>query len=143
MADTPYALMMKAIQEGTYDFASATVKLMLVNIAGGHYSPNFVTDQYLTAISSGDRIASTAQLTSVTITAGSGPAAVFAAANTLFASVASGPAAGAFVIYIDTGTPSTSPLIFYIDSYSGLPVTPNGSDINVSFPAGGVFQLLG
>lgn len=143
MADTPYALFMEAIMEGTYDLASATVKLMLVNVAGGHYSPNFVTDQYLTAISSGDRIASTAQLTSVALTPGAGPAVVFSAANTVFTAVASGPAAGAFVIYIDTGTPSTSPLIFYIDSYSGLPVTPNGSNIDVSFPAGGIFELLG
>jgi hypothetical protein len=136
MADTAYDLFLQALLAGTNDLATATIKLMLVNIAGGHYTPDFTTDQYLSVIASGDRIAATSALTSVSITDG-----VFDAANTLWTAVASGPAAGAFVIYIDTGTPSTSPLLAYIDSYSGLPVTPNGSNIDVSFTGSGIFTL--
>jgi hypothetical protein len=138
MADTAYDLYLQAMLAGSFDLSSASIKLMLVNIASGHYTPDFTTDQFITAIAGGDQIASTAALTSVSITDG-----VFNAANTLWASVASGPAAGAFVIYIDTGTPSTSPLLAYIDSYSGLPVTPNGSNINVSFTGSGIFELVG
>lgn len=136
MADTAYDLFLQALLAGTNDLATATIKLMLVNIAGGHYTPDFTTDQFITVIAGGDQIAITSALTSVTITDG-----VFDAANTLWASVASGPAAGAFVIFIDTGTPSTSPLLAYIDSYSGLPVTPNGSNIDVSFTGSGIFTL--
>jgi hypothetical protein len=142
MADTAYALYMSAAFEGTYDLATAVVKLVLVNIAGGHYSPNFVTDQYLSAVASGDRISISAQLTSVTITQGSGPISTFSAANTVFSS-ATGAAAGALLIFIDTGTPTTSPLIAYIDSYSGLPVTPTGSDINVAFNGSGIIVQNG
>lgn len=131
MADTAYIHFKQELLSASYDLSSLAVKLMLVNIAGGHYVPNFSTDQFLSAIASGDRIASTAALTSVSITNG-----IFNAANTVFSSVPAGPAAGAFVIYVDTGNPATSPLLWYMDSYSGLPVTPNGADINVSFPTG-------
>ena len=38
---------------------------------------------------------------------------------------------GALVLYKDTGTPATSPLIAYIEL--GTPVTPNGGDINITW----------
>ena len=70
---------------------------------------------------------------------------IFGAANTSFTSVAAGPACGTLVVFIDTGTPSTSPLIAYIDSsiVSGLPITPNGGNINISISSTGnlVFSL--
>lgn len=142
MASQSYALFKQALLAGTYNLSSASVKLCLVNIAGGHYSPNFTTDQFLSAIASGDRVAISAALTSVTITDG-----VLNAASTVFSAVPAGPAAGAFVIFIDTGTPATSPLIYYMDNanYAGLPVTPNGADINVTFPLGAdkILALVG
>ena len=139
MADTPYALAMNALFEALYNLTGnpPPMKLMLVNIAGGHYTPNFVTDQFLSAIASGDRISSTAALTGVTASAGAGPKSTFAAAATVFSAV-TGAAAGAVVAYMDTGNPATSPLIFYFDSWSGLPVTPDGSDINVTFSGSGI-----
>jgi hypothetical protein len=39
-------------------------------------------------------------------------------------------------------TPTTSPLVAYIDtSVTGLPVTPNGGDISVTWNASGIFAL--
>src|SRR5208337_4320554 len=143
MADHAYALYMSAAFKGTYDLATATVKLALVNIAGGHYSPNFVTDQFLSAIASGDRIALSAALSGVTVSQASGPSSVFNSLNTVFSAVPAGPAAGAMVLFIDTGNPATSPLIGYFDSYSGLPVTPTGADINVAFNGSGILVQNG
>ena len=40
------------------------------------------------------------------------------------------------VIYKDTGTPGTSSLILYIDTMSGLPFRPNGTDVNVTWDNG-------
>lgn len=40
------------------------------------------------------------------------------------------------LIYKDTGTNSTSPLIAYIDTATGLPITPNGGDIIVTWDNG-------
>lgn len=113
------------------------IKVVLVNIAGGHYAANLTTDEFLSAISSGDRVATTSALSSITVTAG-----VFGAANTVFTSV-TGAACGAIVIFNDTGTPSTSQLIAYIDDYAGLPITPDGSNISLSFPTGSdlIFSL--
>lgn len=53
-----------------------------------------------------------------------------------------GNSAEALVIYVDTGTAGTSPLVAYIDtSVTGLPVTPNGGDITITWNASGIFQL--
>lgn len=53
---------------------------------------------------------------------------VFDADDVTFASV-SGATAEAIVIYIDTGTAATSRLLAYIDSGTGLPLTPNGTNV--------------
>ena len=39
----------------------------------------------------------------------------------------------ALIYYVDTGTPATSPLVGYMDTTTGLPVTPNGQDITVNY----------
>ena len=46
------------------------------------------------------------------------------------------------IVYIDTGSAATSPLVaFYDTGVTGLPVTPNGGDINVTVNASGLFAL--
>jgi hypothetical protein len=48
----------------------------------------------------------------------------------------------ALVIYIDTGNASTSRLISYQDtSVTGLPATPNGGDITITWNASGILVL--
>lgn len=54
----------------------------------------------------------------------------------------SGNSVEALIIYVDTGSAATSPLVAYIDtSVTGLPVTPNGGDISITWNASGIFQL--
>lgn len=66
---------------------------------------------------------------------------VFDGDNVTFTAV-SGATVEALVIYIDTGTAGTSRLIAFIDTgVTGLPVTPNGGDITVSWNASGIFAL--
>lgn len=61
---------------------------------------------------------------------------VFSADPVTFSAV-SGTSVGAIVIYIDTGNPATSPLVAYLDTgITGLPVTPNGGDIVVTWDTG-------
>ena len=61
--------------------------------------------------------------------------------NVTFTAVA-GNTVEALVIYIDTGVPGTSRLVAYIDTgVTGLPVTPNGGDITITWNASGIFQL--
>lgn len=66
---------------------------------------------------------------------------VFDGGNVSFPAV-TGDSVEALVIYIDTGTASTSRLVAYIDTgVTGLPVTPNGGDIDVNWNAAGIFAL--
>lgn len=61
--------------------------------------------------------------------------------NVVFASV-SGATVEAIVLYIDSGNSGTSRLMAYIDTgVTGLPVTPNGGDINLNWNASGIFTL--
>jgi hypothetical protein len=53
----------------------------------------------------------------------------------------SGASVESLVIFKDTGTPSTSDLICYFDTATGLPLTPNGGDVNVTFSASGIFKI--
>lgn len=41
----------------------------------------------------------------------------------------------------DTATDSTSPLLWNIDGWTGLPLTPNGGDVTLAPAAGGVYAL--
>jgi hypothetical protein len=60
---------------------------------------------------------------------------VFDAADVTFPTT-SGNSAEALIIYKDTGTAGTSPLIAYFDTGTGLAITPNGGDINVVWDNG-------
>jgi hypothetical protein len=65
----------------------------------------------------------------------------FDAANSTWTAV-SGATVEALVVYIDTGVAGTSRLVAYLDSgYTGLPVTPNGGDITVTWDAAGIFTV--
>lgn len=66
---------------------------------------------------------------------------VFDGDNVTFTAV-TGNSVEALIIYIDTGTASTSRLVAYLDTgYTGLPVTPNGGDITIQWNASGIFAL--
>jgi hypothetical protein len=60
-----------------------------------------------------------------------------------FPTVPSGTAAQSIIIYKWNGTTGTSQLVCYLESASvtGLPVTPNGGDITITWDAAGVFTL--
>lgn len=57
-------------------------------------------------------------------------------------SALSGDPCEAILIFLDTGTPATSRLVAYIDTgVTGLPVTPNGGDVTITWDAAGIFTL--
>jgi len=66
---------------------------------------------------------------------------VFDAADVTYPAV-TGNSVEAIVFYIDTGNANTSRLVAYLDTgFTGLPVTPNGGDITVTWNASGIFAL--
>ncbi len=130
MSSAWYPLFKEAILTGASNSnpSSGNVKAVLVDAAAYTYS---ATHQYLSDVPSGARVATSGTLANKTFTNG-----VFDADDITFTAV-TGDQSEAIVIYIDTGTASTSRLMLYIDTASsGLPVTPNGGNINVSFDNG-------
>lgn len=114
------------------DLADDTIKVALVDTGTYTYSGSH---EFYTSISTAV-IGTPATLASKTTTNG-----VFDAADVTFTAV-SGASVEALVIYKDTGTAGTSSLIAYIDTVSsGLPVTPNGGDITITWNASGIFTL--
>lgn len=134
MANALYDSGRNAFLTGDIDWVADTIKVVLVDAAD--YTVNLSTHDFLDDVPSGARVA-TATLASKTATAG-----VADAADTTFSSV-SGDVSEALVIYKDTGVESTSQLIAYIDTATGLAVTPGGGDILVQWDSGSnkIFKL--
>jgi hypothetical protein len=133
MANALYDLGRNSFLRGEIVWQTDTIKVVLVD--AGAYTPNLATHQFLSDIPGGARIATSAALTSKTTVAG-----VADAADPVFVG-ATGVQSEYLVVYQDTGSAATSRLIVFIDTATGLPVTPNSGDINVIFSASGIFKL--
>jgi hypothetical protein len=111
---------------------TGTVKVALVNTETYTYN---AADQFLTSLSG---VVGTAQTIGATKSVTNG---VFDGADVTYTAV-TGNSVEALVIYVDTGTASTSPLVAYIDTgVTGLPVSPNGGNITVTWNVSGIFAL--
>lgn len=110
-------------------FDSDSIKDILVD--HGTDTPVPATDTHLNDIVAGARIATSGAYASKTITGG-----VFDAADVVHTAV-TGASVESIVIYDDTpATEATKPLFVFIDTATGLPVTPNGGDITVQWDSG-------
>ena len=125
MANTLYDYCRQRFLEAQINWMTDTVKVLLVSTSA--YTPQTAVHQYLADIPVSSRIAGPVTLTAKATTGGAADAA-----DCTFTSV-SGNTINAIVIYKDTGTEATSPLIAYIDTATGLPITPNGGDIIVTW----------
>ena len=121
---------------------SSVIKAQLVDTSAYNYSD---AHQFLSSVPAAARYGSPATLQNKTVNL-SGTDAVFDADDSLFTSVPAGSAGStdkeeAIVLYRDTGDPATSDLIYYIDTATGLPVTPNGGNIVVAWDAAGILKF--
>lgn len=114
------------------DWDADTFKAQLIDTGVGAVN---LTDQ-----DEADLPAEVAEATLSTITVGSVATGTVDAADTVFTSV-SGNQSEEIVIYQDTGTPATSPLVVRFDTATGLPVTPNGGNITVVWSGSGIIQV--
>lgn len=110
------------------DLLNDTIKVVLVDTAD--YNVNLSSDEFLADVPLAARVATSPALSGKSITNG-----IFDAADTTF-SLVSGDPCEAVIIYQDTGDAATSRLIDYQSSALGLPITPNGADIDLAFDNG-------
>jgi hypothetical protein len=133
MANTLYDHGRELFATGGIDWNSANLKAILVTSS---YVPNLATDQFLSVIAGGDIISSGVALTGLSSNAG-----VCSANPIVFLGVTSGDVATYLIIYVDTGSSSTSPLIALINVAVGLPLTSTGGNITCTFFGNEVFEL--
>jgi len=126
MANALYSKAKEAFLNGSINMVANTVTIALVDTGVYTYS---ASHQYRNEVSNSAIISSTS-LSSKTVTNG-----VFDADDATFTSV-TGANCEALLIFQDTGVQTTSRLIAYIDSATGLPILPNGGDITVVFSSG-------
>jgi hypothetical protein len=128
MANVLYPKAKEDFLAGNLNLSSNTVTIALVDT--GVYTFNTAHEDRADVPNSA--VVATANLASKTITSG-----VFDAADATFTSV-SGANCEALILYHTDiqGGNTTSRLIAYVDSASGLPILPNGGDITVRFSSG-------
>ena len=134
MANKLYPKSKKQFLQAGIDLASLNVRAILID--AGAYTYDDAHD-FLDDIPSGARIAVSGNLASKTF----GDNGSFDSDDPIFTGV-SGASIEAIVLYVHTGTESTSRLIMYQDTgVAGLPLTPDGSDVQITVDAGGWFVL--
>jgi len=134
MANVLYDPGRDAFLNGDIDFTNDTIRVYLVDTADYAFS---ASHQYLSQVAAAGRVAN-AVLAGKTTSAG-----VADASDTVLSSV-SGDQCEALILVRDTGSEATSLLIGYIDTAAaGLPVTPNGGDITITWDNGAnkIFKL--
>lgn len=129
MATTMYGLARDGYLNSVagFDWGSAANRLAFVTSS---YTPNYTTDQYLSAISSGYIIAQSGSFSSASSSLGTADAA-----NETVSSV-SGAQFAYVTLYSFITNAAASPLIMNIDTAVGLPCTPNGGNIVVQWDSG-------
>lgn len=133
MANALYPKAKEAFLNADIDMLADTITLALVDTGVYTYSGSH---QYRNEVSN------TAVISTATLSGKTAANGVFDADDATFTSV-TGANCEALIIYQDTGVQSTSRLIAYIDSATGLPILPNGGDITVAFSGGAskIFSL--
>lgn len=135
MANALYDKGRQGFLDGSIDWDTDDIRVILVDTAD--YTVDTANHDNLDDVASAGRVAVSSALTGKTATNG-----VADADDVTFTSV-TGDSVEAIVIYKHTGTESTSRLIAYLDSGTGLPVTPNGGNITVQWDNGAnkIFKL--
>lgn len=133
MADAIYPKYKEAAMGGNGDLTAVDVKAILVDLADYTYS---AAHEFLTDVPATARVAISAALTNKTVLNGT------LNSDDLTFSAVSGDPAEAIILFIDTGVEGTSRLVAFFDtSVTGLPVTPNGGDINLTVDPAGWFTI--
>lgn len=135
MANAIYPKFKQALLDASTnaDLNDNTVKAVLIDTADEAYN---AADEFLSDITGAGIVGTAQTINNTTVTTG-----LFDGDNVTFTAVTGDPCE-AILIYIDTGVAGTSRLVAFIDTgVTGLPVTPNGGDITITWHATGIFQL--
>lgn len=133
MPNTFYPKGAEKILRAAINFDTDTIKVAIVSDAYTYSAAHeFLADA--------GTLVGTAQTLGTKATTGG----VFDAADPSFGAIAPGSTAKAAILFKDTGNPSTSPLLAYIDQLTGFPFATNGGGVSIPWSngAGKIFSLI-
>lgn len=134
MANKLYPKTKKQLLQAGIDLSALNIRAILIDT--GAYTYDDAHD-FLDDIPAGARIAISGNLTGKVL----GDDGSFDSDDPTITAV-SGASIEAIVLYVHTGTENTSRLIMYQDTgVTGLPLTPDGSDVQITVDAAGWFVL--
>lgn len=137
MANALYDKGRQKFLEGGIDWLNDTIRVTLVDSAD--YTPDLVNHEFLSDVPTAARIGNsggTGLTDGTALGTKTSTNGIADAADATLTSV-TGDEAEYILIYKDDGVAETSsPLIALLDTATGLPITPNGGDINIVWDDG-------
>lgn len=135
MANAIYGKAREKFLNADIDWSVDTIKVALVDTAS--YTVAIDTDEFYSTISSA------VVGTPITLSGKTSTLGVADANDVSFTGLSGAPSIEALVIYKDTGVAGTSPLIAYIDTATGLPVSAGATQVDVTWDNGAnkIFKL--
>lgn len=131
MANSLYDKAREKFLRGQLNWDSDNISVVLIDTA--YYTPNLATHEFLSDLTAVNALAIVAAGVALTTKTSFNGAAD--ADDVTFLTV-SGAQSEALVIYKVGADAASSPLLAYIDSATGLPITPNGGDIIIVWDNG-------
>ncbi len=132
MANALYDTFKEALLNKEHDFSADAIKATLIDSADYTFAASH--DDYSTDVGASAKVAVSGALGSLSITNGT-----FDTADFTWSAV-SGDPSEAIIVWNETPTPDKL-AVFYDTGMTGMPVTPNGGDINVTVNGSGWFAL--
>jgi hypothetical protein len=133
MANALYPSYKALLLNAGLNLASLTIKAALIDTGVTAY--NSAHDNY-------DDISSAVIGTPVTLAGKTTTGGVFdSSTNPSFTGLVAAPTIEAVVLYYDSTVASTSTLIAFIDTATGLPVASGATQVDVTWDAAGIFAL--
>lgn len=123
------------------NLSSLTIKPMFVDHLDFTPDPTNLAHDFIDDVTAAGRvpaIASCPALASKTL--GTVAVGVFDATDSVFTAL-SGDPSESLILFEDSGTEATSDLIAFWDTATGIPLTPNGGDVTVTWNASGIFRF--
>lgn len=136
MANGLYDAGRNAFLTADIDWVADDIRVALIDT--GAYTVDLATHQFLSSVPGGARVAvGGASLANKTAVAG------VADADDFTFTAVSGATVEAIIIYVHTGVDATARLIAYLDTATGLTLTPSGADVLLRWSSGAnkIFKL--
>ena len=130
MANALYTKAREKLLKGEIAWLADTIRAVLVDL--DDYPADLATNEFLSDVPAIARATNGISPPFANKTADNG----VADAGDVVLTAVTGDPSEAILIYKDTGGEATSPLIAFIDTAAGLPVTPSGGDVTVAWDNG-------